>query len=247
MSEVDLCDRLRDWAERLGFEVYPEVHGWDLVLVTSETRHLDRDRRQTVEPGEQVGIHAKLRANCDVLEQAAPSDFAGYGPTWPMVAVPVAGHSFRYIARRLGIGVIEVLPPSKTFTTHGEPRVVQGARQSEAKLLPLPPVASRVIKAGAPSPRQLSPWRIKALRFLAFARAAADHRFATSDIKAHGLSKDWADRWGVPVDWATEVRRGKTVRVRVYQLISAADKLPDHGYEDVAAELAAADAAKGAA
>ena len=61
MTEVRLCDRIRAWAEALGFVVYPEVCGWDLVLVA-------RDRvlqlgRHAVSPGEQVGIHAKSWAN----------------------------------------------------------------------------------------------------------------------------------------------------------------------------------------
>lgn len=114
------------------------------------------------------------------------------------------------------------------------------------KRLPLPPVASRVISAGAPSPRVLSPWRVRALRFLAAVRERGT--FTVTDVKAHKISASWVERWGVAVDWTTEVRRGKTVRVRVYRLTTNPEKLPDWGYKDVAAELAAADAAgKGAA
>jgi hypothetical protein len=238
-SEVALCDRLRDWAERLGFEVYPEVAGWDLVLVASRPIELGRNG-QEVAAGEQVGVHAKLRANCDVLAQAVPGGLT-YGPTWPMVAVPVAGGSFRYISRLLGIGVIEAPPAAKPYLTKGDPRITEDPRRSTLAPLHLPPVASRVIVAGAPSPRVLSPWRVKALRFLAFARAAAETRFRASDVKTHGLSISWVERWGVPVDWATENRRGKPVRVRVYQLTDNAERLPDWGYLDVARELLEAD------
>lgn len=245
-SEVELCDRLRDWAERLGFEVYPEVAGWDLVLVTAAPRTLGKGIHAVeVAPGEQVGIHAKLRANCEVLAQAVPGDFASHGPTWPMVAAPLTGNSFCFIASRLGIGVIEASPPVPG--SRGEPRVVEEPRRSKAEtVLHLPPVASRVIVAGAPSPRQLSTWRVKALRFLAFARASAGQRFAASDVKRHGLSISWVERWGIPVDWGTEMRRGKPTRVRIYRLTDNAERLPDWGYRDVAAEIAAADA-KGAA
>jgi len=242
-SEIELCDRLREWAERLGFEVYPEVAGWDLVLVASEPRALGR-YGQEIAPGEQVGIHAKLRANCDVLAQAMPGDWAdGSAPTWPMVAAPTAGSSFRFVARRLGIGVIEAEPVAPAYRDKGDPRVVEQARRSEQKPLALPPVASRAIVAGAPSPRVLSPWRVKALRFLSFARTATGCRFGASDVKTHGLSVSWVERWGVPVDWTTEVRRGKTARVRVYQLTDNAERLPDWGYRDVYAEMVAADAA----
>lgn len=243
-SEVNLCDRLRDWAERLGFEVYPEVAGWDLVLVTGEPRTLGRHGLE-VSPGEQVGIHAKLRANCDVLAQALPGDFASYGPTWRMVAAPVTGRSFCYIAGRMGIGVIQASPPVPGYRDPGDPRVMQEPRRSDAQPLALPPVASRVIAAGAPSPRVLSPWRVKALRFLEATRAAGT--FTATSLKGFGLSKSWVDRWGVATDWCLEDRRGKAVRVRVYRLTDKADRLPDFGYSDVAAELSAADAAKGAA
>jgi hypothetical protein len=241
-SEVALCDRLRDWAERLGFEVYPEVAGWDLVLVASRPIELGRNG-QEVAAGEQVGVHAKLRANCDVLAQAVTDEFASSGPTWPMVGVTVAGGSFRYIAHRLGVGVIEcpVPGPGPGVKSYVGTRVAVYPRRTAVKALVLPPVASRAIVAGAPSPRVLSPWRVKALRFLAFVRAAAETRFRASDVKTHGLSISWVERWGVPVDWATENRRGKPVRVRVYQLTDNAERLPDWGYLDVARELLEAD------
>lgn len=238
-SEVDLCDRLREWAERLGFEVYPEVAGWDLVLVAGEPRTLGR-YGQDVAPGEQIGIHTKLRANCDVLAQAVPGGLT-YGPTWPMVAVPVAGGSFRYISRLLGIGVIEAAP--KPY--QGDPRITESPRRSTQEPLHLPPVASRAIVAGAPSPRILSPWRVKALRFLAWARQ--NETWTASQLVSFGISKSFVDNFGVAVDWTIETnKQRKQVRVRTYRLTDKAERLPDWGYADVAAEIAAADA-KGAA
>lgn len=250
MSEVEFCDRLRAWAEGFGFEVYPEVDGWDLVLVAVEGRPLQEHALTfNVKPGEQLGIHAKLRANCDVLVQALPYEHGGRYPHYPFVAAPIAGAAFRTIARRLGVGVISTDEPGpKTFMGHrlpgdGQPRVREWPRHRgldgvDRKPLALPPVASRAIVAGAPSPRVLSPWRVKALRFLAFARARGT--FTVSDLKTFELGKSWADSWGSAVGWAHEVRRGKTVRVRTYRLTDSAERLPDWGYKDVAAELAAA-------
>lgn len=238
--ETDLCDRIREWSERQGFEVYPEVSGWDLVLVTAEPRTLDaRGRALNVMPGEQVGIHAKLRANCEVLCQAYPNadpEFVNWthGPTFPMVAVPVAGNGFSFVAARLGIGVI-------TSPDERGPRIDTLPRRAQSKPLHLPPVASRAIVAGAPSPRQLSVWRVKALRFMAGVRATSDQRFTVTTLKAYGLSASWVERFGVAVDWTSEIRRGKAVRVRVYRLTDKAEQLPDWGYKDVAAELWAAD------
>lgn len=246
-SEVDLCDRLRDWAERLGFEVYPEVHGWDLILVADKPTALERHGTE-IQPGEQVGVHAKLRSSCEVLMQALPWNDDTPGPRHPFVAVPQAGQGFKFIAHRLGIGVIETdihgrlptwkraeLPPEIKIVGYARPRPLSVAQ------LKLPPIASRAIVAGAPSPRVLSEWRVKALRFLAFARGRTT--FTGSDVVRFGLGKSWVDNWGEPDDWMTEVRRGKTVRVRTYRLTTKAEKLPDWGYRDVAAEMLAAEAA----
>ena len=251
-TEVEFCDRLRDWAERLGFEVYPEVHGWDLVLVSDKPRtfrlrewpHDGRDR-WTVQPGEQVGIHAKLRANCDVLVQACVNDPTWRYPRYPFVACPEAGSSFRYVARRLGVGVIVGDDQRSRRKSWGQakdvvdPTVKDWPASHSNPVLDLPPVASRAIVAGAPSPRVLSSWRVKALRFLMEVRAQPERTFTVATLLGFGLSKSWVERWGEPVDWTEDVRRGKRVRVRVYRLTEVAERLPDWGYRDVAAEMAA--------
>lgn len=247
-SEIELCNRIRAWAEGLGFEVYPEVSGWDLVLVADKPIALKRHGTE-IQPGEQVGIHAKLRPSCEVLMQALPWNEDTAGPRHPFVAVPQAGQGFKFIAHRLGLGVIETdaLGKLKGWHSTERERVLKisewpRARPPHVSQLKLPPVASRAISAGAPSPRVLSEWRVKALRFLAFARGQAT--FTCSDVVRFGLGKSWVDNWGEPDDWTTETRRGKTVRVRTYKLTTKAEKLPDWGYRDVAAEMLAADAAK---
>lgn len=252
-SEIQLCHRLRDWAERLGFEVYPEVQGWDLVLVATKPTELQRHSRQIIATGEQVGIHAKLRANCDVLVQALPPPGAGIGysyPHHPFVAVPSPGEGFQILARRFGIGVIATdgqrrrrqgwpVYGSRIYGDATEPTVRSESSHAagEHEPLKLPPIASRCIVAGAPSPRVLSEWRVSALRFLTFARQV--ETFTAAQLQGFGLGKSWVDRWGEPVDWTTETRRGKTVRIRTYRLTARAEALPDWGYKDVAAELAA--------
>lgn len=234
MTEVDFCRQLREWAEAAGFVAYPEVEGWDLVLTTDAPRELGR--AFDVAPCEQVGVHAKLRANCDVLAQACA--YPGIrGPTWPVVAVPVSGDGFKAIARRLGIGVIETKGGGyKKDCT----RVTQAPRRSkETPPLVLPAIACRSILAGSPSPRQLSPWREKALAFLRFARAN-DGKITVADLKTHGLSVSWVDRWlsGTGVRVKQRNARGKEVSVMTYRLHCNQRQLPDWGYQDVAAELA---------
>jgi hypothetical protein len=251
MSEVDLCDQIRDWAERLGFDVYPEVAGWDLVLVADKPlsfRSLQTSRRfedpaPDVLPGDQVGIHAKLRPNCDVLLQACPWNPDAPGPRLPFVAVPRAGSGFCGVAHRLGLGVMETDPFGRfKFEARSEVKISEFPRRrpDDVKQLTLPPIASRAIAAGAPSPRVLGEWRVKALRFLTFARDR--DTFTCTDLVGFGLSKSWVERFGEPEGWTEETRRGKVVRVRTYKLTAKAERLPDWRYGDVYAEMLAAEA-----
>lgn len=237
-TEAQLCNRIRSWAENLGFDVFPEVFGWDLVLRLRDGGLLSVQigERTSVKPGEQVGIHAKLRSNCDVLAQAMtpPGHMAPY-PTFGMVAVPVAGFGFRLLARRLGIGVL-VTDRENMRTTVPEPTVVVPPRRSEKGVtLPLPMLASRAIAAGVPSPRVLSTWREKALKFLRWARQH-DGRLTRANLIEHGLTVSMADRWFV--DTGDRARtRGRSCWL--YRLTDNRQALPDHGYEDVYAELCA--------
>lgn len=226
MTEAELCDRIRAWAEAAGFEVYPELQAWDLVLVAKMDLSLDRF---DVRMGEQVGVHAKLRANCEVLAQALPPAWEGIGhPDYAVVAAPKAGQGFLQVAGHLGIGVL-VTGYGGTIGFEERPRRVVGR-----KPLPLPSFASRAIRAGTPSPRQLSKWREAALTFLRWARAN-DGQIGLADLKRHGIARNWAQAWLT----STGERAGGG-RTFLYRLTANPRALPDHGYEDVYAELCAA-------
>ncbi len=264
-TEADFCARLRAWGEALGFVVYPEVSGWDLVFVSKVDVEVKvpNQGHQVVLAGRQLGIHAKLKANCDLLAQACVSEY-GTGPAYRFVAVPRgAGPGFLNVASRLRIGVIE---------ERDEPVVVSHVPSpGNFEPLSLPPIASRALAAGIPNPRTLSQWRVKALRFLAFARAQDGENLTRRDLKAFGLGVEWANEWLVPMGYKyadnddprpvtyrrslqmhamgeeKERRRGKAVvKIRTYRLTPDAEKLPDFGYEAVAEELWADDAARAA-
>lgn len=263
-SEADFCARLRAWAEGRGFVVYPELDGWDLVLVAPHGGITGFGG--TLYAGDQVGVQAKLRPSFEVLDQCAmPGGEAGpldptEGPAFRFVACPApAGTAFLRICSRLNVGVIL---EEATFT------VAHASRRERREPLALPPIASRSIAAGAPSPRQLSPWRVKALTFLAFARdTMGGENLTMAHLRAHGLNKSWAQEWMIPMGWtygereATSSQRSYTghlrlqasgraiehraggravVKVRLYRLRADPEAMPDHGYEDVYAELAAA-------
>jgi hypothetical protein len=230
VTEADFCDQIRAWAEAAGLEVYPEVSGWDLVLVA---RMDCQPGRLDLRMGEQVGIHAKLRANCEVLAQCLPPAWerSAY-PDYAVAAAPKVGRGFRDVARHLGIGVL-VGCYGGAIGFREQPRRVAGYPQ-----LKLPAVASRAIRAGVPSPRVLSPWRERALSFLRWARAN-DGRISLNDLRAFELSLTRARLWLVDTGDRTPPAAGQRPRF-LYRLTAEAHRLPDHGYEDVYAELCAA-------
>lgn len=236
-----MCAAIRAWAEGRGFTVWPEVEGWDLVLTCERPTFLDV--LTEVQPGQQLGIHAKLRAGCEVLAQARSMNRR---PTWRMVAVPVASREFAEIAEALKIGV--VVTSKHRGRELRSPIVVARPQMSSGELLRLPSIASRAILAGLPSPRVLSPWRDRALRFEVFARAN-DGRITVDDLKRHGFKRHWADRWLVRATGDD----GRVVpgplfnkRLGMYRLHPNPMHLPSYGYEDVREEIELAMAAEAA-
>lgn len=242
-SEQAFCERIRTWAENLGFTVYPEIEGWDLVLCAEHEILIDDPRphrgnfyagAQRVSPGAQLGIHAKLVANAEVLAQVV-GPLAHHDPAYPalpFVAVPRHGGSFHVIARHMGVGIITAHEDTFIITTR--PRFDRVVRP-----LPLPPIASRAIQAGVPSPRSLGEWRIKALCFLEWARA--QDAVVLEDLRRFGLHPSTCRHWLRPVGFRYADGTGKraVVKLTTYRLREGA-RMPDQGYEDVMAELRAA-------
>ena len=69
MTEAELCAMFRSAAEADGWIVYPEVDGWDLVLVWSGDAPVP-EGGTGVKKGDQVAVEAKLRANVGAIQQA---------------------------------------------------------------------------------------------------------------------------------------------------------------------------------
>lgn len=242
-SEQAFCERLRAWAENLGFTVYPEIAGWDLVLCAEHEILIDPPddyypfgrsaRAQTVAAGAQVGIHAKLKANADVLAQAIgpQAEHDPAYPALPFVAVPKHGESFAVLARRLGVGIIQAWEDTFVITVTARPA-------DRSRPLALPPIASRAIQAGVPSPRSLGDWRIKALRFLEWARQ--QDSVTLDDVRRFGMHPErWRGAWLRPVGFKYADGKGKraVVKLTTYRIREGKATLPDVGFEDVMAEL----------
>lgn len=149
---------------------YAETEGWDILLV----RKAD---------GFQIGVQAKLRLNAHVIAQALEewgswsADRAG--PDCRAILVPEAGAAgFEVIAVYIGLTVIRMQSPT-SYRSPWEVRryspPLPGERGDEStgdttwhewapmKRHKLPEYVPDV-PAGAPSPRLLSQWKIKAIK-----------------------------------------------------------------------------------
>ncbi len=234
-SEAELCDAFAARARATGWEVYPEVSGWDLLLVWtgdapipspacaydhmsvsfySKVYAITQDWDGTLKPGDQLGLQAKLHPNLQVLSQGISDLEAKWkGPDFRGVLVPHTNPEFNLIASQLGLRVyVEnterdvILPPLVRWRTGGKVWV--------------PPVVP-TWSGGLPGPRTLSKWRVGALRLCARLRAGSE--LSKDDFKAAGIEhRTWVSR-----GWVTGSRVGKDYRYR----LGRNTDLPDAGYE----------------
>ncbi len=160
-TERHLCDRLRAAAGRLGWVAYPEVSGWDVLLV--------------METGEQIGVQAKLRASLEVLAQAVKTPERSPGPDMRAVlVVPGRGRDGAVVwgAMRDFMRVAEAArvlvwtPGDLTGTPLADRHMLEAVRDAprwnRTARCWLPPLTD--LPAGVPNPRTISRWRCNAAR-----------------------------------------------------------------------------------
>lgn len=206
-TEAELCDALVLVAGDDGWDVYPEVEGWDLLLVWNGTRKDPNfwPRRTDFTPtpvGYQIAVEAKLRGNCDVIVEAL--DRARYRrPDEVAVLVPEAGKAFSSLCSRLGLRVFTLDHCVSRRKLYGADTRVEidpcGATAAELehsapRRLPLPAVALQG-SGGCAAPRTMSKWRVGALRLCTL--LAERGHLTSADFKAHGVTQQrWLDaRW----------------------------------------------------
>jgi len=230
VKESDLCAAFRLAAEADGWEVYPEIAGWDMVLVWSGDAPIPEGAPE-VHQGDQVAVEAKTRANVVALNQAATrSRYERRGrPDFRAVLAPKIGADFVTVAGLLGIGCFS-LRHCEPWTYRGayeRPRKIVAAprwRHDPGSRLWLPPVVPTG-EGGQPSPRALTPWRVKALAMMARIRDRG--HVTTEDFTEMKISSAiWTQqRWIIPAG-----RSGRRTR---YVLNPAPEiRLPDQGWED---------------
>jgi hypothetical protein len=157
--EKDMCDELTTRAKTNGWIVYPEQGGWDLLLVRNSI---------------QVGIQAKLRANIKLLSQALVSEeFAG--PHYRAVAVGNSNYLEKEDFAKIAIGLRLIFIDMNIhpdywlrrvyYTDLWKKRIIPWRyyRHYPKQTLWVPNFIPE-LDAGVPSPRNVSPWKIAAIK-----------------------------------------------------------------------------------
>lgn len=205
-TESALCACFSGWVKAGGgtryapWTVYPETGGFDLLLVDPE--------------GRQLGIEAKLRMNAKVLVQALPSRWqVDQGPDWRGILVPAINGELNELATLHGLIV---------FTPHATWR---GGFDFNPMLLPsiydawfdfnplkrceLPPMVPD-LPAGVPSPVQMTPWKVGALKVLAHLEIHGS--ITAREVRACGVD---SRRFCASDGWLVSIGNGRWKRGRV--------------------------------
>jgi len=149
--ESDMCNELINYANHFNWISYPEQGGWDILLVRNNI---------------QVGIQAKLRPTIKVLSQALTQE--NNGPHYRAIAI---GNShfkekedFAKIAFNLRLIFID-MGVHPDFWLHIPKRynMWKHYRHLTKKVLWVPPFVPN-LKAGIPSPKNVSPWKIASIK-----------------------------------------------------------------------------------
>lgn len=173
-TEVDLCTAFMEAIDKRSWTPYVETEGWDILLV----RRAD---------GFQIGVQAKLKFNVHVINQALESGYrfaiAGPGPDCRAVLVPECeAGDLHGICAHLGVTVIQMRSSQDghwrevdfRFNSRFTPVLPEPGKgdwwEAWKELAParryrLPSYVPDGV-AGAPSPIQLTEWKIRAIKLL---------------------------------------------------------------------------------
>lgn len=199
-TECELCDDFTAGARALGWTVYPETAGFDLLL--------------SGPGGVQIGVEAKLRPNLAVVAQLCRHAAAARwgAPDYLCALIGRSTGDFGTVIGRLGFELVDGGAVEKAryhdewaaewFRRHGRSYLAsadaEGFENPWAAVRPeyvadwrrfsdgsnrcaLPDFVPN-LRAGVPSPLQLTPWKMKAIRLCAVLRERG--WVTTADFKA---------------------------------------------------------------
>lgn len=227
-TEADLCSHFVDVIRREGWVVYPETAGFDLLLVATPEVMAHRPYSHVgLQPGDQVGVEAKLQANIKVLDQAMPKAFGRSGPEFHAVLLPMENMEFMRVAARLGVLSIFAYyrHPEASRLTIRWPNFSLYARTMYEEQCWTPDIPVETA-AGVPSPRRISKWKLDAVRFCILAQKK--EFVLSTDFTEAGLnSGTFVSRgWFVPA--------GKIGRMTKYVVNPDSKTAPHVKYPEVA-------------
>ncbi len=184
-TESDLCIGFAEYAKTIGWKVYPETSGADLLLVaTAEVR------TRGCRPGDQVAIQAKLRANVEVLYQALPKMRSTKGPNFTAVLVPRCTHDFRAVAQNLSIITLTAYTYRRSSHFTRDPGFgflqINATHRHEYGEPLWVPDAEVWTTPGVKNPKSITPWKMKAIRLCV--KAKSQGYLLASDFREVGMS-----------------------------------------------------------
>lgn len=201
-SERELCSSFIAAMNASGWKAYPESGGYDILL--------EKD-------GLQLGVEAKLKFTARLMRQILPYPNQTTGPNYLGILLPFVDRDVAEVADRCRL--IYFYPHGSsigdsaqfTFKDPFDNRYlnIRGLKQWDFKSPLKVPEFTPDVPAGVPSPVQLTPWKIAALKVC-----------ATLEINGHVTKKDF-DLFGIkPSLWtqrnwlAYDVQRKWYVRGR---------------------------------
>lgn len=214
-TEAALCCEFVEKARAEGLVVHAETSAWDLLLVEPRS-------------GVQIGVQAKLRANCDVLAQAIGQADVKVGPDVHAVLVVDAPPAFMRVATRLRVLVFDAVDL--------DPAVTLGKRLEAAQLWEhderawVPPVEIMYMTGGHSGPIQITPWKIAALELCSVLRRRG--WVSSADFKRLKISSRWWVDGRRPL-----LRREKVAKVARFYIAANAPPLPDERWPRMATAL----------
>lgn len=176
--EYELCDEFiknnsNEW------DIYPETYSFDIYMFHKKSMI-------------QVGIQAKLRQNIHVINQALHSIYMNngklkkYGPHYIAVLVPV--YSYDLIYKKLNILTLSADSSITPSLIHFNSITVNEHQYRHG--IPLVKLQS---KAGVPSPKNLSKWRIGALKLMI--KYNEQGYILSSDARMEGINPSNLDHY----------------------------------------------------
>jgi len=209
-SETELCVEFAEYAKTLGWRVYPETSGFDLLLVAAP-----EVKTVGARPGEQIGVQAKLTVNMHLFAQAIPNARANAGPNFFAVLVPSADTDCFAVARRLGVVVFTAAmyrkwsdPPWQKKLGGLEHLI---ARHHVFDAPAWTPEVEIWTPPGVKSPSIITPWKIDAVKLCLLGEKKGF--LTTVDFIEHGISTTlWVARKWI-VDTGDKIGKRKKYRL----------------------------------